>query len=162
MAEATTAFEYPTFTVRPQLLESGKKSYGLVRNHDISCGVQVVADGGETNMHAHSAADEIWYVLAGEAKFYGEGDKLVGTLSKNEGILVPHGAPYWFESSQPENLVILRFGAKIPAAGEDKRIDYSEREFIIGHGVEGGLEAQKQAGMVARPAVPADGKFFGD
>jgi mannose-6-phosphate isomerase-like protein (cupin superfamily) len=162
MAEASTDTLYPTFTVRPQLLESGKKSYGLVRNKDISCGVQVVASGGETNLHAHSGADEIWYVLAGEAKFYGEGDKLVGTLRKNEGILVPHGAPYWFESSQPENLVLLRFGAKIAEAGPDKRIDYSDRQFIIGHGVEGGLAAQKESGMVSRPAVPAEGKFFGD
>src|SRR5436305_158652 len=106
MSETTTDEVYKKFTVHPQLLESGKKSYGLVRNHDVSCGVQVVASGGETNLHAHSAADEIWYVLDGEAKFYGEGDKLLGTLSKNEGILVPHGAPYWFESSHPENLVI--------------------------------------------------------
>jgi mannose-6-phosphate isomerase-like protein (cupin superfamily) len=162
MADATDEGTYKMFTVRPQLLESGKKSYGLVRNHDVSCGVQVVASGGETNLHAHSAADEIWYVLDGEAKFYGEGDKLIATLSKNEGLLVPHGAPYWFESSHPENLVILRFGAKIPEAGPDHRVDYSDRQFIIGHGVEGGLEAQKEQGMTSRPAVPVAGKFFGD
>src|SRR5712692_1185093 len=130
------------FTVRPQLLESGKQSTKLVRNRDVSCSVQVVASGGETNLHAHSAADEIWYVLAGEATFYGEGDEVVAKLGHNEGLLIPHGAPYWFESSQPENLVILRFGAKVESAGPDRRVDYAERQYIIANGVDGGVEAR--------------------
>jgi len=150
------------FTVRPQLLESGKQSTRLVRNRDISCSVQVVASGGETNLHAHSAADEIWYVLAGEATFYGEGDEVVAKLGRNEGLLIPHGAPYWFESSQPENLVILRFGAKIESAGPDKRIDYGERQYIIAHGVEGGEEAQVAEGKQPWPVKVLEGKFFGD
>ncbi len=150
---------YQKFTVRPQLLESGKQSHRLARNHDVSMGVQVVAKGGETNLHAHSGADEIWYVLAGEATFYGEGDAIIATLSKNEGLLIPHGAPYWFESSDPDNLVILRFGAKV-GAEPDKRIDYAERQFIIAHGVEGGVEAQVQAGKVAWPVKVAEGKYF--
>jgi len=153
---------YKKFTVRPQLLESGKSSSVLARNRDVSCGVQVIATGGETNMHAHSGADEIWYVLAGEAKFYGEGDKLVATLAKNEGLLIPHCEPYWFESSQPENLVLLRFGAKIADAGPDHRVDYAKREFIIAEGVQGGVEAQVAAGMVSRPAKVLEGEFFGD
>ncbi len=104
---------YKTFTVRPQLLESGKQSHRLVNNEHVSLGVQVVAQGGETNLHAHSAADEIWYVLQGQATFYGECDEIIAKLGRNEGLLIPRGAPYWFESSQPENLVILRFGAKV-------------------------------------------------
>src|SRR6185437_645185 len=94
------------FTVRPQLLETGKTSTPLIRNRTVSCGVQVVADGGETNLHSHSGADEIWYVLGGEATFYGEGDKVVAKLGRNEGLLIPHGAAYWFESSAPDNLVL--------------------------------------------------------
>jgi quercetin dioxygenase-like cupin family protein len=134
----------------------------LVRNHTVSCGVQVVAGGGETNLHAHSAADEIWYVLAGEATFYGEGDKEVARLKKNQGLLIPHGAPYWFESSEPDNLVILRFGAKVPDAGPDKRIDYGDRQFVIQYGVEGGVQRQVAEGMLDRPVKVQEGKYFGD
>jgi mannose-6-phosphate isomerase-like protein (cupin superfamily) len=150
------------FTVHPQLLESGKQSHRLARNRDISCGVQVVSKGGETNLHAHSGVDEIWYVLAGEATFYGQGHTVIAKLARNEGLLIPHGEPYWFESSQPENLVILRFGAKIPDAGPDKRIDYDERQYIIQHGVEGGIQQQVTDGMVEWPVKIAEGKFFGD
>jgi mannose-6-phosphate isomerase-like protein (cupin superfamily) len=153
---------YKTFTVRPQLLESGKQSHRLVNNEHVSLGVQVVAQGGETNLHAHSAADEIWYVLQGEATFYGEGDEVIAKLGRNEGLLIPRGAPYWFESSEPENLVILRFGAKVESAGPDKRIDYAERQYVIAHGVEGGVAAQVAAGKKPWPVKVAEGKFFGD
>jgi mannose-6-phosphate isomerase-like protein (cupin superfamily) len=162
MATPSEDSPYRKFTVRPQLLESGKTSAMLVRNRDINCGVQVVAKGGETNLHAHSAADEIWYVLSGEATFYGENDVVVAKLGKNEGLLIPHGAPYWFESSQPENLVILRFGANIASAGKDKRIDYGERQYIIQQGVEGGVQAQVAAGKVDWPVKVLEGQFFGD
>jgi len=151
---------FKTFKVRPQLLESGKQSHALVRNRDISCGVQVVAKGGETNMHAHSGVDEIWYILAGEATFYGERDEVVAKIGPNEGLLIPHGVAYWFESSQPENLVLLRFGAKVEDT--DKRIDYAERQYVIGSGVEGGVERQRKEGMVDWPVKVLEGKFFGD
>jgi len=152
---------YKKFTVRPQLLESGKMSHSLARNAVVSAGVQVVAKGGETNLHAHSAADEIWYVLDGQATFYGEGDKVIATLDKNEGLLIPHGEPYWFESSQPENLVIFRFGARV-GDEPDKRIDYAERQHIIQFGVQGGVEQQIKDGMQPWPVKVAEGKFFGD
>jgi hypothetical protein len=52
-------------------------------------------------------------------------------LSQHEGVLIPHGAPYWFESSSQENLVILRFGAAVPGAGPDRRIDLQRRTFEV-------------------------------
>lgn len=153
---------YQKFTVHPPLLDSGKQSTRLVHNSNVSAGVQVVAQGGETNLHAHSAADEIWYVLAGEATFYGENDVIVGKLAANEGLLIPAGAPYWFESSNPDNLVILRFGAKVPSEGPDRRIDYGERSFLIQNGVEGGVAAQIAEGKQPWPVKVREGKFFGD
>ena len=152
---------YKKFTVHPQLLETGKQSHNLYRNRQVSCGVQVVAKGGETNLHAHSGVDEVWYVLSGEATFYGEGDEVLAKVGKNEGFFITHGAPYWFESSDPDNLVILRFGAKVTEE-PDKRVDYGERQYIIQYGVEGGVDKQVQDGMKAWPVKVAEGKFFGD
>ena len=68
---------FQTFAVRPQLLKQGKTSTRLVRTDHLNSGVQVVASGGETNLHAHSSQDEIWFVLSGEATFYTEGDAVV-------------------------------------------------------------------------------------
>src|SRR4029079_3791702 len=61
--------QFQTFAVEPPLLQQGKTSTRLVRTDHLNSGVQVVATGGETNLHAHSSQDEIWFVLSGEATF---------------------------------------------------------------------------------------------
>jgi mannose-6-phosphate isomerase-like protein (cupin superfamily) len=129
----TPASPFQTFSVVPKLLNHGKTSTRLVRTDHINSGVQVVAEGGETNLHAHTSQDEIWFVLNGVATFYTEGDAVVARLSKHEGLLIPHGAAYWFESSSEagDNLVILRFGASVPEAGPDRRIDMEERKWAV-------------------------------
>ena len=57
----------------------------------------------------------------------------MGTLGKHQGLLIPHNVPYWFESSSRdgENLVILRFGASVPEARPDRRIDWQERKWAV-------------------------------
>jgi mannose-6-phosphate isomerase-like protein (cupin superfamily) len=112
------------FQVKPQLLESGKSVRSLARSDVISCGVQVIAGGGETNLHAHKGNDAIWFVLQGAATFYTTKDRPVATVRKNEGLLIPREVPYWFESASEENLVVLRFGASVPSEGTG-RIDYT-------------------------------------
>jgi mannose-6-phosphate isomerase-like protein (cupin superfamily) len=136
----TTAVPAPfqTFSVQPQPLTRGKTSTRLVRTDHLNSGVQVVAEGGETNLHAHSSQDEIWFVVEGEAAFYTEGDTLVARLGKHQGLLIPHGAAYRFESVSTENLVILRFGAAVPEAGPDRRIDVQERKWAVS-GEAGGI-----------------------
>ena len=63
--------------------------------------------------------DGFWMVLAGRVRFYGPGDALIGEFGKYEGILIPRGEQYWFESaSDDEELEILQMagfekGAKI-------------------------------------------------
>jgi mannose-6-phosphate isomerase-like protein (cupin superfamily) len=53
--------------------------------------------------------DGYWFVLAGKVRFYGPGDVLIGEYGKHEGILIPAGVEYWFESSDPnEALEILQ------------------------------------------------------
>jgi mannose-6-phosphate isomerase-like protein (cupin superfamily) len=131
METTNTRDRFQTFAVAPELLKHGKTSTRLVRTDHLNSGVQVVAQGGETNLHAHSSQDEIWFVLSGTATFYTEGDAVVARLGKHEGLLIPHGAPYWFESSSEENLVILRFGAAVPEAGPDRRIDMQERKWAV-------------------------------
>ena len=122
---------FQTFSVAPQPLTRGKTSTRLVRTDHINSGVQVIAEGGETNLHAHTSQDEIWFVLSGSATFYTVGNAVVARLGQHEGLLVPHGAAYSFESASDENLVILRFGAPVPEAGPDRRIDVEARTWAV-------------------------------
>ncbi len=117
-----TRFQH--FKAKPQLLESGKTVTELAKSDVISCGVQVIANGGETNLHSHKGNDAIWFVLQGAATFYTTENRVVATVNKNEGLLIPREVPYWFESASEENLVVLRLGAQVKGEGTG-RIDYT-------------------------------------
>src|ERR1044072_4271923 len=84
--------------------------------------VQVVKNGGENNLHTHTGEDAFWYVISGAVKFYGEGDKLVGEYKKGEGILIPRGYKYWFESAASDPLDPRRAPPKEKSI-ENKRAD---------------------------------------
>jgi mannose-6-phosphate isomerase-like protein (cupin superfamily) len=124
--QAAPPAPYQVAKIRPEIVSKGKSHQKLFRTDVLSAGVQVVSEGGETNLHAHSATDAVWLVLDGQATFYGEGDEVLAKLDRFEALLIPHGAPYWFESSSDEPLVILRFGAQVPGIGIE-RVNYTER-----------------------------------
>jgi mannose-6-phosphate isomerase-like protein (cupin superfamily) len=127
MAELEVPAPFKIAKIHPQMVSRGKKGYSLFRTDILGATVQVVTEGGETNLHAHTGSDATWLVLAGEATFYGSSDKVIARLEKNEMLLIPRGTPYWFESSGKEPLVIMRFSARVKD-GVDKRIDYTERK----------------------------------
>lgn len=104
--KSATVFKYVT----PDL----KQPKGIVPlcKSDILLGaVQVVAKGGENNLHSHSGMDGFWFVLKGRVRFYGAGDVLLGEFGPFEGIFLPRGVPYWFESAGEELLELLQVEA---------------------------------------------------
>jgi quercetin dioxygenase-like cupin family protein len=105
-------------------LDKGKASTWLCRSDIMSGMIQVVKDGGETNLHAHPGNEGFWMVLSGRAKFYGEHEEVLADLGKYEGILIPRGMRYWFESASEEPLEILRVGAMVPQVKVD-RVDFT-------------------------------------
>src|SRR5690348_5705425 len=99
--QATTTKEelgFKKVEIRPQLLEEGKTVKRLLSTEVLSLGVQVIAKAGETNLHGHAGNDAVWLVLQGKAIFYTKGNEVVAEVGKNEALLIPGGAPYWFES----------------------------------------------------------------
>jgi mannose-6-phosphate isomerase-like protein (cupin superfamily) len=120
-------YEYPTEEVKD------KKVVRLCRSDILSAGMQIVTDGGETNLHAHGGNDGFWLVIEGRARFYGEGDALIADVGRLEGVLIPRGFPYWFESSGDVPLEILRVGAT--AQNEtSERINYTPmKDFYLEH-----------------------------
>lgn len=107
--------------------EGVKKTWQVCNSDLMKVQVQVVKNGGENNLHTHTGEDAFWYVISGAVKFYGEGDTLVGEYKKGEGILVPRGYKYWFESASPEPLEILRVTAKDQNI-DNKRVDLSPQK----------------------------------
>ena len=107
MAQEAVEFRHQT----PEF-EGVKKTWQVCNSDLMKVQVQVVKSGGENNLHTHTGEDAFWYVVSGAVKFYGEGDKVIGEYQKGEGILVPRGFKYWFESASNEQLEILRVTAK--------------------------------------------------
>jgi len=83
---------------------------------DLMCGlVQVIKKGGETTMHSHAAMDGMYMVISGRARFYGEGDRLIGELGPMEGVYIPRDVKYWFESAQEDPpLQLLQIEGFVP------------------------------------------------
>ncbi len=129
MAAATeTATPFIITKIRPPMVSAGKTTQQLGTVGKLDMGVQVVApNDGDTNLHAHPGLDTAWVVIDGQAEFYSTGDEVVATLNKNETIMIPAGAPYWFKASSSTPLVILH----VVCIGENykrsSRIDYKPR-----------------------------------
>ena len=102
-----SVFGYQT----PDNLVKGKGIARLCRSDLCYATVQVLQSGGENNLHAHPAQDGIWIVLKGRVKFYGKDDVVLAELGPLQGIHIPRGFYYWFESSSPEKLEILQVEA---------------------------------------------------
>ena len=122
MAQDTAEFRHKT----PEF-EGVKKTWQVCNSDLMKVQVQVVKNGGENNLHTHTGEDAFWYVVSGAVKFYGEGDKVIGEYQKGEGILVPRGFKYWFESASNEQLEILRVTAKDQSV-DNKRVDLSPQK----------------------------------
>ena len=111
--------------------EGQKKTWQVCNSDLMKVQVQVVKDGGENNLHTHTGEDAFWYVVSGAVRFYGEGDKVIGEYQKGEGVLVPRGFKYWFESASSETLEVLRVTDKDQNI-DNKRVDLSpQKDWMI-------------------------------
>jgi mannose-6-phosphate isomerase-like protein (cupin superfamily) len=101
----------------------GVKKSLMVCNSDLMrVHLQVVKTGGENNLHTHTGEDAFWLVLGGAVRFYGDGDTVIAELQKHDGILIPRGFKYWFESASDDPLEIVRVAARDQNV-ENKRVN---------------------------------------
>lgn len=115
---------------KPELGEKSKRVRLLARTDIAICATQVVREGGENNLHSHTHLDGFWLVLEGRARFYTTDDELVADLGPHEGVLIPRGFQYWFESSGDVDLQLLQFEASARRLGDDiaaDRVDHQPR-----------------------------------
>lgn len=113
----TTDETTPTVTrydMRVPLLTSGRTNQVLARTGTVEVRAKVYAEGGENALHTHLDEDHTFFVLDGEATFY-DPDGRPTVVGRYEGLMIPAGAYYRFQSTGDTNLVLLRFGADVPA-----------------------------------------------
>ncbi|HZS01520.1 MAG TPA: cupin domain-containing protein [Chloroflexota bacterium] len=121
MAQTETRPQAPTtpqaevYRLRTPLMKQGRSDITLSQTENMTVRIKCYAAGGENEFHAHAAEDHTFVVLQGKARFSNpEGE--IATLGRNEGIMLPRGAFYKFESCADEPLVLLRVGAKLGTA----------------------------------------------
>lgn len=100
------------YSMKVPLLTSGRTNEVLARTATTEVRAKVYAEGGENALHTHLDEDHTFFVLDGQATFYGPGD-ISTVVGKYEGLMIPAGAYYRFQSTGDTNLVLLRFGADV-------------------------------------------------
>jgi mannose-6-phosphate isomerase-like protein (cupin superfamily) len=109
--EAATDVQPTVYRMRTPLMQQGRLDTVLAETDVMQVRIKCYAAGGENALHAHPAEDHTFVVLAGQARIWGK-DGEVAVLGRNEGIMLPRGCYYRFESCADEPLVLLRVGAK--------------------------------------------------
>src|SRR5262249_51325080 len=101
------------FELTSPLLAQGRVDNNVAWTDLLHITVKVYAAGGENAMHQHPYEDHCFIVLSGQATFHINSDDNIRVVEKNQGVMLPKGCNYWFQSSAPENLVMLRAGAAV-------------------------------------------------
>ena len=131
--ERTTA-KPEFFSIKAPLLDSGNIELPLAIADHLWLKIKVYAKGGENKLHAHPNQDHSFIILSGTARFHGpQGENK--ELTRNEGILLPAGTFYWFETISDQPLVLLRIGATTGSGHPDARtMDDGETKIRRGRG----------------------------
>ena len=116
---------------KPDDQETPKAIVGLCQTDIIRGAVQVIKEGGDNNLHSHTGMDGFWMVLKGRARYYGPGDEVLGEFGVHEGIVIPRGAQYWFESVGDETLELLQVVA-FDRDVKNERVDVDPPKFWTG------------------------------
>ncbi len=114
MTTTEKTIKVQTYSMKVPLLISGRTNEVLARTATTEVRAKVYAEGGENGLHGHLDEDHTFFVLDGHATFYGPDDQST-VVGRYEGIMIPAGAFYRFQSTGDTNLVLLRFGAEVPA-----------------------------------------------
>lgn len=116
---ATATIPAQTFRLRTQLLNKGRSHIILAATKGLHVVIKCYASGGENEFHTHTREDHTFVILQGQARFH-QPDAEPVLLGKHEGILMPAGAYYEFESCGGEPLVMLRVGASSGSDNDDR------------------------------------------
>jgi mannose-6-phosphate isomerase-like protein (cupin superfamily) len=119
----TKKLQATVFKYAKPALSKAKTVVRLCKSDLMYANVQVITEGGENNLHAHPAQDGFWMVIKGRARFYADDDVVIGDFGPFEGVHIPRGFNYWFESSSPDTLELLQVEAVDLKAEKNERVN---------------------------------------
>jgi mannose-6-phosphate isomerase-like protein (cupin superfamily) len=107
----TTTSRAQIFDLRTPYLRQGRTTEVRANTDLLTVTVKVYAEGGENAMHCHPEEDHAFIVIEGQATFHIDSDDNIKVINPLEGVMLPKGTFYWFESTGDRNLVMIRPGA---------------------------------------------------
>ena len=110
------------YRLRTPLMQQGRMDTVVAKTDVMQVRMKSYAQGGENALHAHTVEDHTFIILQGQARFWGKDDVEIGTLGRNEAVMLPRGCYYRFESCGDEPLVLLRVGAKTGHTAPENRV----------------------------------------
>jgi mannose-6-phosphate isomerase-like protein (cupin superfamily) len=102
-------------------IPEGGKSFPLCTTELLASKILVHDKGFHNSLHAHGKEDGQYIVLGGRVTFYGEGDKVIADLGPYEGVFIPRGTKYWFESTGNAPLELLRVSTPVAVGADPPR-----------------------------------------
>ena len=133
------------FKMKAQMLAQGRTHEWLTEAPNMLANIKVYASGGENGLHTHLGEDHMFIVLQGSACFRGPRDE-EKTVGEYEGVLLPGGCYYRFESNGDKPLVLLRVAA-YNETGQKGRLN------IYGEPLPGDALENGQEEVVRKPGV---------
>ena len=116
-----------TFTIKTPCITGGRSHMPLARTDVLMSGLNYYAPGRKNKLHTHPGEDHMFVVLDGEATFF-DREQNATVLHKGDGILLPEGHFYQFESTGSVALALLRFAAYKPDRKGIRRVEESGTE----------------------------------
>src|SRR5271154_6469502 len=105
--EAPSFDRATTFTMLgTPLLSEGRSMELIAHAPQLWAHAKVYANGGERGLHSHPKEDHLFFVLSGHATFFDK-DGTETRVGPYEGIIIPRGVLYSFESDGDESFVVL-------------------------------------------------------
>ena len=106
-----TQHDAQVFDLGIEILAHGKKSEMKAKSNLMTVMMKCHAEGGENSLHTHATEDHVFVVLQGEATFHLGLEENEVVLHRYQGLMIPMGTYYRFQSTGDENLIQIRVGA---------------------------------------------------
>lgn len=136
-----------TFEIKTPCLTGGRSHTPLAKTERMIIGLNYYTPGRKNKLHTHPGEDHAFLVLDGEATFYDKEEKPT-VVKKGEGIMLPEGWYYWFQSTGKVPLALYRVSART-SKPKIRRVD-----------VEGNQRDEDEEGYQHVDGEPIAGQFW--
>jgi len=137
-----------TFKLKTNLLTGGRSHTPLAKSGGLTMGLNFYTVGRKNKLHTHPGEDHAFVVIEGQATFYDK-DNRPTVLDKGQGIMLPDGYYYYFESTGTVPLAILRSSAA-----------RKDRPAVLRVDVKGDKRMEEEEGFAVADGEAIEGQYW--